>query len=77
MPADKLLIDALREDLRDAWALLQRRHPTECVYAFGLYTTTEASYFCPFACGKQGLREVAERYGCSSRCWQFWLTCGG
>src|SRR5262249_13766816 len=44
------------------WDLLKSRYPAETVYAFGLYSTEDASYFCPFACGEDGLTQVANDY---------------
>jgi hypothetical protein len=61
-PNDAALTEAFRLDVRDAWEHLRRRFPDERFYAFGLYTTMEAAYFSPFACGEDGLRTVAAHY---------------
>ena len=61
-PTDADLVAALKADLNAAWDLMRSRYPAERVYAFGLYTTEDASYFCPFACGEDGLTQVANVY---------------
>jgi hypothetical protein len=62
-PKEMQLTEAIKADLRDAWAWIKETRPEERVYAFGMYTPTETAFsFEPFACGVEGLRQVAEVY---------------
>ncbi len=62
-PRETELVEAVKADLRGAWDWIKQNHPTERVYAFGIYTTEDdVSSLCPFACGEEGLRRVAEEY---------------
>ncbi|MDB5321105.1 MAG: hypothetical protein JWN40_2736 [Phycisphaerales bacterium] len=61
-PPETDLVAAMRADLREAWQAIYRKNPSERLYVFGLYTTEEAAYFSPFACGDLGLQQVAQRY---------------
>lgn len=62
MAIDRLLVDALKNACAQAWASLRRAHPAEFIYAFGIFGTTEAEYFLPFACGEEGLARAAGSY---------------
>jgi hypothetical protein len=41
---------------------MRSHHSVERVYGFGLRTSEDASKFCPFACGEDGLTQVANEY---------------
>src|SRR5262245_16915631 len=59
-PSELELIEAMKADLRDAWSWIKANRPNENLYAFGLYTPDEScDNLEPFACGTEGLREVA------------------
>lgn len=60
MTTNKSLVEAMLADLRASWDLLVKKK--EKVYAFGVYTTEDAAYLIPFACGEKGLKEAARRY---------------
>ncbi len=61
------LRDTLKGELLLAWQSLNNSHPHDDFYAFGLFTTDNASYAGVVACSEQGLNTAAdgyaERYG--------------
>lgn len=67
MATDRLLVDALKDACKQAWATLRQEHPAEFIYAFGIFGTMEAEYFLPFACGEEGLVLAAGAYVAQGR----------
>ena len=56
-----VLAKAIEADLRDAWMEIQKQHPKESFYAFGVFTDEDACGFDPFACGEQRLLAEGQR----------------
>jgi hypothetical protein len=54
--------ETIRAEFHTAWETLRQKHPSEHFYAFGLYTTTLASYLMVTASTDEGLETVTQDY---------------